>query len=239
MKTWAISDIHLPGQNGRTMDFFGKVWNDHPDKISRNWRRVVGSDDIVLIGGDITWSYKLEGAAKDLQRLASLPGKTKIIVKGNHDLWWKKYHQTVQALPSSLVAMEGTAMKINGQVFCGTRGWLAPNDPYFDLLDMKTFQKELKLLEQSLNEALKLDPIQGIHVLLHFPPFTTKGIKTKFFDLLTKYPILSCTYGHFHMKEEWQKIPHGRVDGIFCQLTSSDFLDHTPILIWDSSTVSR
>ena len=239
MKIWAISDVHLPGAKGRTMDYFGKVWNDHTHKISRNWRRIVDREDIVLIGGDISWSYKLEGAMADLGRLADLPGKTKVIVKGNHDIWWKKLHKIVPALPNSVIAMEGSAIKIEGQIFCGTRGWVAPNDPYFEQLDMKTYRKEMELLERSLEEAMAFDPKQGIHVLLHFPPFTSTGHKNRFFDLLKQYPTLSCTYGHFHMREEWQKTPRGEVDGISCRLTSSDFLNHIPTLIWDSTTTDR
>ncbi len=237
MKIWAISDIHLPGEIKRTMEFFGNVWNDHPGKIVENWRRIVGTDDIVLIGGDISWSYKLEGAMRDLNRLASLPGHSKVIIKGNHDIWWKTYQLTKNALPNSLIALEGNTVKINDQVICGTRGWLAPNDPCFDQLDMNTFQKELKLLKRSLDEAVSLNPVLGIHVLMHFPPFTTIGLKTKFFELLKEYPIQSCIYGHFHLKKEWRKIPNGMIDGISCQLTSSDYLNHKPILIWDSAVV--
>ena len=235
MKIWAISDTHLPGVTGRTMEYHGRVWNDHAGKIVQNWNRLVDSDDIVLIGGDITWSYELGKALVDLKRLADLPGKYKIIIKGNHDSWWKQLLPTAQALPKSIVAMEGSAVKIGGQVICGTCGWLAPNDPYFDRLDRKTFEKELQLLQRSLDAALALHPAAGIHVLLHFPPFTAMGIKTRFFTLLRNYPIYSCTYGHFHKREEWRKIPNGKVEGIFCRLTSSDYLNHTPALIWDDA----
>ena len=41
--------------------------------------------------------------------------------------------------PKSIVALNGSAVKIENQVFCGTCGWHAPNDPCFDNLDQKFF----------------------------------------------------------------------------------------------------
>jgi len=41
------------------MDIFGPQWENHWDKIQRNWRGIVDDEDCVLIPGDISWAMKL------------------------------------------------------------------------------------------------------------------------------------------------------------------------------------
>ncbi|MGK0289701.1 MAG: putative phosphohydrolase [bacterium] len=238
MKIWAISDTHLSHNDSRTMNQFGDIWINHPAKIMENWSRVVSYQDIVFVTGDLSWSYKLEHGLIDLRKLHQLPGKSKVIVKGNHDIWWKKLNMLQKSAPASILPLQGTAIQIGDQVICGTRGWISPNDVCSDPLDKKTFLKEMDRLEKALEEAMSLDPKHGIHLLLHFPPFTTTGAKTAFFDLLKKYPVVTCTYGHFHMEPEWEAIPKGMIDGTFFQLASTDYLNHTPVCIWDTKTMS-
>jgi len=214
------------------MNAYGEIWVDHEDQIKRQWTKTVRREDIVMIGGDISWGKNLEAALVHLKQLNDLPGQFKVMIKGNHDHWWKGREKVQQAVPKNMFVLQGTALQIADMVICGTRGWLAPNDPCSDPLDGKTFKKEMVLLEQALEEAVSLvKPGQPIHVLLHFPPFTTAGEKTAFWKLIVKYPVTSCTYGHFHMKHEWVSIPKGKVDGINCFLTASDFIAHTPQLI--------
>ena len=43
--------------------------------------------DIVILPGDFSWALKLEDTKADFEFLSRLNGK-KIILKGNHDLWW-------------------------------------------------------------------------------------------------------------------------------------------------------
>ena len=62
-------------------------WDNYVERIEANWRRLVSDDDTVVIPGDISWALKLEDSVKDLKFIDDLPGK-KIILKGNHDLWW-------------------------------------------------------------------------------------------------------------------------------------------------------
>lgn len=232
MKVWAISDTHFSGRVERNMNAYGEIWVDHETKIKRNWKETVGRADIVMIGGDISWATKLDKALVHLRQFSDLPGKYKIMVKGNHDHWWKKRDKLQMALPADILALQGSALEVEGEIFCGTRGWLAPNDPCSDPLDGKTFQKEMGLLEAALEEGLALGGGErGLHVLLHFPPFTTDGAKTAFWELIVKYPVKTCTYGHFHMKDEWERIPKGDVDGVLCFLTASDYIKHTPQLV--------
>ena len=214
------------------MSKYGDVWVHHTEKILENWKAVVGPDDLVLVGGDITWSISIEQALVDIRMIDRLPGKRKIMIQGNHDSWWDDYDQVVAAMPERIVPLEGNAVKIDGQVFCGTMGWVSPNDPDFELLDRPTFERELEKFRQALDAAVALKPIDGIHTLLHFPPFTTKGYQTAFFRLMKKYPVITCTYGHFHVKQEWDALLKGMVQGIDCHLTSTDYLQNKPDLIW-------
>ena len=89
MKIWAISDLHLSGAKPKPMDIFGSQWKNHPEKIARAWRERVAPEDLVLCPGDLSWAMNLEEAAPDLAYFAALPGK-KILMRGNHDFWWKR-----------------------------------------------------------------------------------------------------------------------------------------------------
>lgn len=236
MKIWAIADLHLPGERNKTMNQFGAVWANHPAKIVNNWRTIIDEDDIVLIAGDVTWATKFDSITADLNLISALPGRQKILIRGNHDYWWKNHKKIFKSLPNRIKCLCGNAIKIEDQIICGTRGWISPSDPCSDPLDNKTYQKELKQLEKALQEATRLQTNhEPIHVILHFPPFTTTGMKTRFFDLLAQYKIKTCTYGHFHMKEEWEKIPKGIINGINFILSSTDYLAHKPVLIWDQN----
>lgn len=232
MKIWGISDTHLQDGQADSMSKYGDVWVHHTEKIIANWKAVVGPDDLVLIGGDIAWSPNIERALVDIRMLDRLPGKRKIIIQGNHDYWWNEYDELCRVLPERTVALEGNAIKIEGQVFCGTMGWISPNDPDFEVLDRSTFDREMIRMKRALDAAMELDPKDGIHVLMHFPPFTTKGYKTPFFKLMLAYPVITCTYGHFHVKEEWDALPKGVIDGITVHLTSTDYLNNKPDLVW-------
>lgn len=236
MRIFALSDTHFSLDPNRTMAQFGPVWRDHETQIKHNWKQVVGYGDLVLIGGDISWQKKWDEALVHLRQLDGLPGKYKVMIKGNHDHWWKQPAQMQAQLSKGFFALQGSAVELEGQVIAGTRGWLAPNDPASDSLDQKTFEKEMLLLKQALDQALTLNPREGIHLLLHFPPFTTLGQPTPFWDLLKTYPVATCSYGHFHLAEEWEVIPKGRVEGIDCYLTAADFIRMTPQLIWSEPT---
>jgi len=232
MNIWGISDTHFQNGQVNSMSKWGEVWVHHTEKIIENWKAVVGNDDLVLIGGDICWSVRLDQAMTNLNMIDRLPGKKKIIIPGNHDNWWQDYDTLCKAMPETIHPLNGNAVKIDGQVICGTRGWVSPNDPDFEVLDRNTFDKEMVMLRQSLDAAVELNPIDGIHLLIHFPPFTTKGHQTPFFKLMLEYPVITCTYGHFHVQKEWDALPKGNIQGIDCHLTSTDYLENKPTLVW-------
>ena len=86
MSIYAISDLHLSFGTDKPMDIF-KGWDNHTERLKANWQRLVREEDTVVLPGDFSWGLKLEETKKDFEFLESLPGK-KLLLKGNHDLWW-------------------------------------------------------------------------------------------------------------------------------------------------------
>ena len=83
MAIFAIGDLHLSGSGEKPMHVFGRHWEHHFDRIRESWRQSIGSSDIVLIPGDISWAMQFEEAKPDLNSIAELPG-IKILLRGNH-----------------------------------------------------------------------------------------------------------------------------------------------------------
>ena len=87
MKVFAISDLHLSTAVEKPMDIFGDGWQNHFAKISEDWQSKVTDDDLVLLGGDMSWGLTTEQASPDYALVQQLKGK-KYVVKGNHDYYW-------------------------------------------------------------------------------------------------------------------------------------------------------
>ena len=87
MSIYVIGDLHLSFSKNKPMDIFGKNWENHEEKIRKDWLSKVKDDDIVILLGDFSWATYLEDAYLDFKYINELPGK-KILVKGNHDYWW-------------------------------------------------------------------------------------------------------------------------------------------------------
>ena len=109
MKVWALSDPHLSFSSDKPMHVFGEHWRRHWEKIEKSWSATVGENDVVLVTGDVSWAWRMHDALSDLAWLHDLPGRKKLIVRGNHDLWWPKGEQELSTLPSSLQLLAGQA----------------------------------------------------------------------------------------------------------------------------------
>ncbi|MCZ6646862.1 MAG: metallophosphoesterase [SAR324 cluster bacterium] len=229
MKVWALSDPHLSFSQDKPMHIFGEHWREHWKKIAQCWKNRVAPEDVVLVTGDISWAWRLKDAMADLDWLHQLPGRHKLMVRGNHDLWWPKSEQEMAGLPSSLLLLTGEAVRVDGEVFCGTGGWLDPQDPYFEPLDDSPFRRELALLERALERAAGMESGNGIHVLIHFPPYTSRGKPTAFDALIHQHPVKTVTFGHFHLEEEWKVTPQGGIAGVHYTLASADYIGFAPV----------
>ena len=86
MSIYGISDLHLSFGVDKPMNIF-RGWDNYTERITANWKRLIKENDTVILPGDFSWGLKLEETKKDFEFLESLPGK-KLLIKGNHDLWW-------------------------------------------------------------------------------------------------------------------------------------------------------
>lgn len=232
MRIWAIADLHLSFAAPKPMDIFGERWRDHPQRIAAAWRERVAPDDVVLLAGDISWALKLPEALVDLRWIAELPGR-KILTKGNHDYWWDTARKRRAELPPGLDLVEADAVRSDGWVFCGTRGWLTPGHPTFNPdTDERIYHRELGRLERALAAARRLANEDGrIGVLLHYPPFFPDGRPTRFAELIAEARADVCVYGHLHRRADWNVAVQGERGGVRYHLTACDFLGFTPALI--------
>lgn len=236
MKIWAISDPHFSFGCDKPMDVFGGAWENHVEKFFTNWNSVVSKDDIVLVAGDISWAMKLEDAKVDIEKLGELNG-TKIIIKGNHEYWWKSISSVRAILPESIKALQNDSLKIGNFIFCGTRGWSVPepNKEWTDN-DEKIYNREVERLKLTLKSAKVCQTNnEKIIALIHFPPFNSKLDDSKFTQLFESNCVDTVVYGHIHcsMGRVVKKVEK---NGVKYYLTSCDYLDMMPILLFDDNT---
>ena len=225
MRVFAIGDLHLPGGQSKPMEVFGAHWENHFDKIRRDWCERVGEEDVVLVPGDICWAMQMQQALPDLEEVCALPGK-KIFLRGNHDYWWSSVSRLRAVLPEGCYALQNDALVLSGVCFAGTRGWtvLAPGQG--NPQDQKIFRREVMRLELSLKEARRIAPELPLVVLMHFPPFSEKREPSPFTDLIAQYGVNAVVYGHLHA-EGLHAGYDGEWDGVAYHLVSCDYLDFT------------
>ena len=199
MKIFAISDLHLSVNNPKPMDIFGPTWVGYLDKIFAEWKEKVGEDDLVLLAGDFSWAMKLEDTAPDFALLENLPGK-KIIIRGNHDYWWKSISAVRAVLPKDFYAIQNDAYKFGSYIICGTRLWNLPDEKKKQSeADEKIYKRELIRLELTLQNAKKIQTgDEEIICMLHYPPYTFKEEDNEVTALLEKYGVSKVVYGHIH-----------------------------------------
>lgn len=232
MNLYAIGDLHLSFDERieKPMDIFGPRWKDHYRKLEENWREIVRENDAVIIPGDISWGLRLDEALADLEWVHNLPGK-KILTKGNHDLWWMGVGK-LNRLHDDMVFLQNTSIETAPGVYvCGSRGWICPGTEGFSEHDEKIYKRELLRLEFSLKEAQKQNP-KAVIAALHYPPTNDKMQGSGFTDLMERYGVKTCIYGHLHGKEAFKNGMQGVFNGVEYRLVSLDYLECTPKLIY-------
>ena len=90
--------------------------------------------------------------------------------------------------------------------------------------DRKIMRRELMRLEASLEAAGERKKL----VFLHYPPIFLKYRCDEILELLKKYEVRLCCYGHIHGKGCAASF-NGWRDGTEFRLVSADHLDFTPI----------
>ena len=231
MKVFAISDLHLSISSNKPMDVFGGSWENYLDEIVADWNKKVSEEDIVLIAGDISWAMKLEDAKVDLEWIGKLKGK-KILIRGNHDYWWKSVSSIRSILPENMYILQNDAIHLNGIIFCGTRGWtVAENNRPLNEEDQKIFDREVLRLELSLKNAVELQKQkEPIIALIHYPPFNSQMEDNRFTKLFEQYGVSKVVYGHLHGKEAKAVLEYVK-NGVTYYLTSCDLVNNQLIEI--------
>ncbi len=224
MSIFAISDLHLSFGADKPMDIF-RGWDNYTERILSRWNHLVKPEDTVVLPGDLSWALKLEETKPDFEFLKKLNGK-KVILKGNHDLWWstvKKLREffnennidNVEILFNNTVIAENYAI-------AGTRGWF-----YDAAAEDKIIAREVGRLEKSLSEAEKT----GLPILLflHYPPVYGSEVCNEIFEVIKKHNIKTVYHGHIHGSGFNNAVKE--YDGVEFRLISCDCIDFTPYFI--------
>jgi len=220
MNIYAIGDLHLSGEPpAKPMEIFGEHWLGHKEKIKNNWLATVTDGDVVIICGDISWAMGVKNAAEDLAWLAQLPGR-KLLLRGNHDYWWSSLAKMQQLYGEHFEFIQNDCTMVDNISICGTRGWVLPSAENFSAEDEKIYKREALRLELSLKAAQHHNPEQLI-VAMHYPPLFAADEHTLFTDLMEKYHVNHCVYGHIHGENHVLTF-EGEREGVNYKLVSCD-----------------
>lgn len=227
MALYAIGDLHLCLGAPKPMDIFGGAWVGYMDKL-REGLSIIKPEDTTVLLGDLSWALDLQSAGPDFAWINEIPGR-KIILKGNHDYWWStaaKFYKFCQENGfSDQWILNNNHYEYDGYAICGTRGWFYEEDRSGQH-DEKVFKRELMRLEASLKSAGDLHKI----VFLHYPP-KYKGYECQeILELLKRYEVRRCYYGHLHGASHGLAM-EGQWDGIEFHLVSADKLGFRPFLV--------
>lgn len=228
MSIYAIADLHLSFGQDKPMDIFGDNWENHAEKIKKNWIAKVKDEDYVILPGDFSWATYLEDAKVDFAYLNQLPGY-KILLKGNHDYWWTTLTNMRNFLKENnfekIDFLYNNSYCIENKIIVGTRGW--------NVLDneegSKMIHRENMRLTLSIQDAIqKYGKEKEMIAFFHYPPITSncsnKEGNLQLIETLQKYEIRRCYYGHLHGTSHRDAI-EGEQNGVLYQLISADYLD--------------
>src|SRR5699024_4346553 len=101
---------------------------------------------------------------------------------------------------------------------CGTRGWF-----YEETGDQKVFNRELIRLEASLKAAGEREKL----CFLHYPPLYQGYRCQEIIDLMERYGVKLCCYGHLHGGSHRLAVV-GKQGEIVYQLVAADYLGFRP-----------
>lgn len=244
MRFFAISDLHLSFTSNKPMDKFGEHWYKHHEKIAESWCSTVNADDVVLIPGDHSWAMKLDDALPDLRWIADLPG-TKVMGKGNHDLWWHSLARLEALRLPGMRWLQNNAAILGDVGVCGTRGWSLPRlhdeapTTTEDLQDEKIYRRELERLKLSFQALARMRKKTGTEVgtvicMMHYPPLLVDRRDTEFTRLIEANSVHVCVYGHMHLSNGG-RVFRGVQNGVCYEVVSCDFNSFAPRLVCETA----
>ena len=196
MGLYAIGDLHLSLTTNKPMDVFGPRWENHVERLREGFA-ALGPEDVCVLCGDISWAMDLSELTEDFRFIENLPGR-KIILKGNHDLWWTSMAKMTAFLGengfSTISFLHNNAYEYGPDAaICGTRGWFWEESRGAEH-DRKMIAREALRLEASL----KAGGGREKYVFLHYPPRYGAYACPELLDLLEAYDVRVCCSGHLH-----------------------------------------
>lgn len=248
MAIWALGDLHLAiNIVEKSMEEFGEPWLGYVKNMENHWTDNIQAEDLVLIPGDISWATRLEDAKVDLDWIGRLPG-TKLILRGNHDYWWTSLSKIGKIMPPSMHVIQNNAFHWKGVGIGGTRLWDIPGISFKEFIDLRDnpkskrvpgtetdpeetrrlYERELGRLELSL-KCFKPEDKTRI-AMLHYPPLGADMQPTEVTQMLEKYKVNICIFGHLHNLKKGVDL-FGELNGIKYILTASDYLNFKPLKI--------
>ena len=229
MSLYVIGDLHLTFSDpSKTMEVF-PGWENYQERIEKNWLETVKPEDTVVIAGDLSWGMSLQQAEPDFRFINGLPGR-KLILKGNHDYWWvtKKKMETFFAENGfdTLDIIHNNHYAYENYGICGTRGWVNGTDGSRDVQDEKVLKREVQRLETSIKSAVGagLEPL----VFMHYPPIFASNFNYDILEILYRYNIKECYYGHIHGRSAHELCVKNTYDGVNFHLISGDYIHFMP-----------
>lgn len=248
-RLFALSDPHLSLSGVKPMDVFGPRWGNHVARLETNWLATVEPDDLVLVPGDISWGMRMADALPDLEWLANLPGR-KVLLRGNHDYWWQSLNKLQALRLPNTYFIQNNHLLLDGVAIGGTRLWDFPGIRWGFVANAgnadvdpakreaaaapreedpeKIRARELGRLSGSLSQ-LPRDAALRI-AMTHFPPLGEDGAPTEITDLIGRFDIDICVFGHVHALTD---SPHPGADIVIGKtryvLAASDHLAHAPL----------
>lgn len=225
---YTIGDLHLSLGSDKPMDIF-PGWNNHLERLENNWNSKITAEDTVILLGDHSWALKLENSLADLEFIDKRLNGKKILVKGNHDLWWSTMNKVTSfAAQNGLTTLSflfNNAYLVEGKVICGTRGWISENG---ESADAKVLNREAGRLELSLQAAAKLDG--ELVAFIHYPPIYGREENIPITNILHKYGVKRCYYAHLHGRSIKDAL-NGERGGVEYRLVSADGVGFDPVQI--------
>lgn len=229
MALYALGDLHLAFGADKPMDVFGGRWQGYAEKL-REGLSVLQPEDTLVIPGDFCWALDLEQAVPDFAFLESFPGR-KLLVKGNHDYWWNTASKFTKLCREygfeNLHLLHNNCHFYGDFALCGTRGWFFEEEKE-GTHDEKVFRRELIRLEASLKAA-------GDHrklCFLHYPPRYKGYTCPEILELLERYEVVGCYYGHLH-GDSHKLALQGNYAGMEFVLVAADYVNFKPVKIAD------
>lgn len=225
---YTIGDLHLSLGCDKPMDIFSG-WANHLQRLQDNWNSKITDNDTVILLGDHSWALKLEDSLKDLEFIDRELRGRKILVKGNHDLWWSTMNKNLTFVKengfTTISFLFNNAYLAEGISICGTRGWIRENG---EPADQKVLNREAGRLEASLQAGAKLGG--ELTAFIHYPPIFGTEENVLLTEILHKYNVKRCFYAHLHGSSIKHAL-NGERAGVEYKLVSADGVGFDPVKI--------